>query len=175
MELRWRFEIWVKYFKNEKNGVIVYLAFILNEFGPKVNKWIHRVYEFGLYTWLRCLRFCILLIRKACKKSKLFWEKNRQVMSAITGTNLTKNNKKFNLDSIQGIDYHRGRRMNQKVIILLIDHKTATLTSIWKHCASLSWLIGEFSPTRGFATGWGKIHTTFLLSGGMRQTIENWN
>ena len=25
-------------------------------------------------------------------------------MSAITGTNLTKNNKKFNLDRIQGID-----------------------------------------------------------------------
>ena len=47
----------------------------------------------------------ILLIRKACKnKSKLFWEKNRRVMSAITGTNLTKNNQKFNIDSIQGID-----------------------------------------------------------------------
>ena len=28
----------------------------------------------------------------------------RRVMSAITGTNLTKNNQNFNLDSIQGID-----------------------------------------------------------------------
>ena len=47
----------------------------------------------------------ILLIRKACKnKSKLFWDENRRVMSAITGTNFTKNNKKFNLDRIQGID-----------------------------------------------------------------------
>ena len=47
----------------------------------------------------------ILLKGKACKnKSKLFWKQNRWVMSAITGTNLTKNNQKFNLDSIQGID-----------------------------------------------------------------------
>ena len=46
----------------------------------------------------------ILLIRKACKnKSKLFWEKNRRIMSAITGTNLAKNNEIFNFDSIQGI------------------------------------------------------------------------
>ena len=28
----------------------MYFAFILNEFGPKVNKWIHRVYQFGLNT-----------------------------------------------------------------------------------------------------------------------------
>ena len=50
-------------------------------------------------------KMAILLIRKACKnKSKLFWEKNCRVMSALTGTNLTKNNQKFNLDSIQGID-----------------------------------------------------------------------
>ena len=39
--------------------------------------------------------------------------------------------------------------------------------------ASHSWLIWKFFfPTRGFATRWGKIHTTFLLSGGMRQ---NWH
>ena len=57
-------------------------------------------------------KMAILLIRKACKnKSKLFWDENRQVMSGITGTNLTKNNQKFNLDSIQGIDQHRGRHM----------------------------------------------------------------
>ena len=28
-----------------------------------------------------------------------------------------------------------------------------------------------FFPTRGFATRWGKIHTTFLLSGGMRHNL----
>ena len=30
-----------------------------------------------------------------------------------------------------------------------------------------------FFPTRGFATRWGKIHTTFLLSGGMRHNLHS--
>ena len=45
--------------------------------------------------------------------------------------------------------------------------------------ASHSWLIWKFVfPTRGFATRWGKIHTTFLLSGGMRHNrcwTKRWN
>jgi hypothetical protein len=44
----------------------------------------------------------------------MFWETIRWVMPAIIGTNLTKNNQKFNLVIIQGIDKHRGRRMTQK-------------------------------------------------------------
>ena len=35
-------------------------------------------------------------------------------MSTIVGKNLSKINQKFKLDSIQGIDYHRGRHMTQK-------------------------------------------------------------
>ena len=44
--------------KWKKNGFIIDFEFILNEFGPKVNNWIHRVYKFGLITWLHYLRFC---------------------------------------------------------------------------------------------------------------------
>ena len=40
--------------------------------------------------------------------------------------------------------------------------------------ASHSWLIWKFVfPTRGFATRWGKIHTTLLLSGGMRHNFHS--
>jgi hypothetical protein len=45
------------------------LCIILNEFGPKVNKCIHRVYKFGPNTWLHyhLQKMAILLIRKAWK------------------------------------------------------------------------------------------------------------
>ena len=58
----------------------------------------------------------ILLIRKACKnKSKLFWDENRRVMSAITGTNLTKNNKKpLFTDSF---NYSKNKDINNRLII----------------------------------------------------------
>ena len=56
-------------------------------------------------------------------------------MSAITGPILTKNNKKIQSRFNSRHRLAQGKVYDsKKVIILLIDHKTATLTSIWKHC-----------------------------------------
>ena len=38
MELRWRFRDLIKCFKSEKNCFNMQFAFLLNEFGPKMNK-----------------------------------------------------------------------------------------------------------------------------------------
>ena len=49
MELRWRFRDLIKCFNIEKSFNMRF-AFILNEFGRKMNKELNRVYKFGLNT-----------------------------------------------------------------------------------------------------------------------------